>query len=250
MAEPALKIVDLRKSFGGLTVTNAVTLDVRDHQIHALIGPNGAGKTTLISQISGELTPSAGRIELFGHDITRHSVSQRVRQRLARTFQISSVLPEFSVRDNVRIAALARHSARPSMFKFYNKCPEANASTELALARVGLAERAEAIADDLSYGERRHLEIAMALALEPRVLLLDEPMAGVGLNETQALAELLKSLKKDCAMVLVEHDMDVVFDLADQITVLVAGRVIASGSADEIRNNPLVQTSYFGEGDA
>jgi len=250
VTDPALQVVDLRKAYGGLTVTDAVDLDLRSHEIHALIGPNGAGKTTLISQISGELSPDSGRVLMFGRDVTHQPVNQRVRQRLARTYQITSVLPEFTVRDNVRLAALARKRVWPTMFSAYTRDRSVNESTEQALARVGLSERAEAITDDLSYGERRHLEIAMALALEPRVLLLDEPMAGVGLNETKALATLLRSLKTDCAMLLVEHDMDVVFEIADRITVLVAGRVIATGSADDIKRNPLVQSSYFGEDDA
>lgn len=250
MADHALQIIELRKSFGGLTVTDAVSIDVKPNEIHALIGPNGAGKTTLVSQISGEITPNSGRIQLFGQDVTRQSVNARARLNLARTYQITSVLPEFSATDNVRLAALGRRNAWPSMFRSYGGDAQINASVASALYRVGLSDRADTVAAYLSYGERRHLEIAMALVLKPRVLLLDEPMAGVGLNETKALTSLLKSLKNECAMLLVEHDMDVVFEVADRITVLVAGRVIASGNAHEIQNNKLVQTSYFGEDEA
>jgi branched-chain amino acid transport system ATP-binding protein len=250
MTEPVLQIKGLRKSYGGLAVTNDVTLDVHANEVHGLIGPNGAGKSTLIGQIFGEIAPDAGAIVWCGREITRLPVHQRVRRGLARSFQITSVLPELTALDNVRLATLA--GGRSGLFglQAIRVHRDAIERAHACLGRVGLAARSDARADVLSYGERRHLEIAMALALEPRLMLLDEPMAGVGPDESHALTDLLRDLRNDCAILLVEHDMDVVFALADRLSVLVAGRIIASGSPAAVREDPEVKHAYFGEEDA
>lgn len=246
MVEATLTLRRLRKAYGGLVVTNDVDLDVRPSEIHALIGPNGAGKSTLIGQIVGDVRPDSGAIEWMGRSLDGSTAHERVRRGIVRSFQISSILPEMSAMDNARLAALgpslgAVHAWRPAE-TFEAAAEQARA----VLERVGLGDRADAMAGTLSYGERRHLEIAMGLALRPRLLLLDEPMAGVGPSESKALTELLRGLRADCALLLVEHDMDVVFALADRISVLVAGAIVASGTPSEIRINPDVQNAYFG----
>jgi branched-chain amino acid transport system ATP-binding protein len=247
MAEPLLSARALVKRFGGLVATDNVSLDVVPGEIHALIGPNGAGKTTLVGQLTGNLAPDSGSIQFAGRDITRLPVHARVRLGLARSFQITSVLRDFTALDNV---ALAVQAHRGHAFRFLGDMRRDRGLREAAqqgLDTVGLGARANTLAASLSHGEQRQLEIAMALAGEPRLMLLDEPMAGMGADESQRMVELLLSLKESCGMLLIEHDMDAVFALADRLTVLVYGRVLASGTPDEIRRNPDVREAYLGE---
>jgi branched-chain amino acid transport system ATP-binding protein len=239
----------LVKYFGALAATDHLDLTVTSGEIHAIIGPNGAGKTTLLAQLAGELRPDAGTIRFAGQDITRLPMHRRVALGLARSFQITSVLQGFSALDNVALAvqAQAGHS-----FRFWRP---ARASASLrrpavaALERVGLAARAHMLAAHLSHGEQRQLEIAMVLASQPRLLLLDEPMAGMGAEESAQMVALLRQLHGQHTMLLVEHDMDAVFTLADRLTVLVYGRAIATGTAADIRQHPEVRQAYLGEGE-
>jgi branched-chain amino acid transport system ATP-binding protein len=247
MAEPLLRAEALVKRFGGLVATDNVMIDVMPGEIHALIGPNGAGKTTLVGQLTGNLRPDSGTIRFAGRDVTRLPAHARVRLGMARSFQITSVLREFTALDNVALAVQAHdgHS-----FRFLADVRRDRRLRDLArrkLEAVGLERRADSLASVLSHGEQRQLEIAMALAGEPRLLLLDEPMAGMGIEESQRLVVLLRGLKRRCAMLLIEHDMDAVFALADRITVLVYGRAIASGTPAEIRNSAEVRQAYLGE---
>jgi len=247
VAEVVLRIENLAKNFGGLRVTDDVTLEVRPDELHAVIGPNGAGKTTLINQISGLLAPDAGRIAFAGEDITGLPVHVRAERGLARTFQITSILPRFSVLENVALAVQARNG---SSFRFFGVAAdenELNAPALVTLAQVGLAERAFVPAAELSHGEKRALELAIAIAMEPKLLLLDEPMAGTGRDETERLVAVLRSLKGRFPMVLVEHDMTAVFALADRISVLIYGRILASGTPDEVRADPQVIAAYLGD---
>jgi branched-chain amino acid transport system ATP-binding protein len=247
MAEPLLQAEALVKRFGGLVATDNVAIDVKPGEIHALIGPNGAGKTTLVSQLTGNLRPDSGTIRFAGRDVTRLPTHARVRLGLARSFQITSVLREFTVLDN---AALAVQAHDGHSFRFLADVRRDHRLRDLArrnLETVGLGPRAGALASALSHGEQRQLEIAMALAGAPKLLLLDEPMAGMSIEESQRLVELLRGLKQHCGMLLIEHDMDAVFALADRITVLVYGRAIASGAPDEIRGNAEVRQAYLGE---
>ncbi len=247
MAEALLEIVGLRKSYGALRVTDGVDLVVEAGTIHAVIGPNGAGKTTLIGQIFGAIRPDSGQIRLAGRDITGLSPHRRARLGLARSFQITSVLPEFSVLENVALAVQGSHG---SAFRFVWPARSEAKWNGLALAgleRVGLAGRAGDLASALSHGEKRQLELAMALVAEPRAMLLDEPLAGAGPEEAARLIALLGGLRGSCAILLVEHDMDAVFQLADTISVLAQGRVIASGTPDAIRADPVVRAAYLGE---
>jgi branched-chain amino acid transport system ATP-binding protein len=250
MAEPLLKVSQLIKRFGGIIATDHLDLAVHEGEMHALIGPNGAGKTTLIAQLSGFLRPDAGHITFDGHDITRLTPPARVHRGLARSFQITSVLREFSALDNVALAVQARQG---HSFRFWAPARADRSLSEpamKALDSVGLAVRANHAAADLSHGERRQLEVAMALASEPRLLLLDEPMAGMGAEESARMVDLLRSLKGQRTLLLVEHDMDAVFALADRITVLVYGRAIATGTPPEIRANAEVRQAYLGEASA
>ncbi len=242
-----LAVESLRKSFGALCVADDVALSVGAGEVHALIGPNGAGKTTLIAQIAGALTPDAGTIRLMGEDVTALPVHSRARRGLARTFQISATFMQMSVRDNAALAAQAFADLPLSPFGAAARDRALNAAAEAALAQVGLSARADTPTHALSHGERRALELAMALAGRPRLLLLDEPMAGVGRDETHRLTETLQALRGTVAMLLVEHDMGAVFALADRVSVLVAGRVIASGAPDAIRADPAVRAAYLGE---
>jgi len=247
VAEAVLRIENLTKNFGGLRVTDDVTLDVMPGELHAVIGPNGAGKTTLINQISGLLAPDAGRIVFAGEDVTRMAVDRRAQRGLARSFQITSILPRFSVLENVALAVQARRGTSFRFFGWAADEDELNAPALAALAQVGLAERADASAGELSHGEKRALELAIALAMEPKLLLLDEPMAGTGHDETERLVAVLRSLKGRFPMVLVEHDMTAVFALADRISVLIYGRILASGPPAQVRADPQVITAYLGE---
>ena len=250
MSELMLQVTGLKKRFGGLQVTNDLSLQVRQRELHALIGPNGAGKTTLISQLHGTIRPDAGQIVLGGIDITRFPTHRRATCGLARSFQVSSVIPDFTALENVALAVQAR---RGHSFQFWR--PAASDPTLIepawqALAMVGLEGRARTVTTSLSHGERRQLEPAIALAMQPRILLLDEPMAGMGPNESLRLVELLKELKGRYTIVMVEHDMAAVFALADRLSVLVAGQVIACGTPDEIRSNAAVKAAYLGHADS
>jgi branched-chain amino acid transport system ATP-binding protein len=247
MAEPLLELRNLRKAYGALIVTDDVSLSVQPGELHAIIGPNGAGKTTLIHQISGTLSSDSGSILFGGEDLTHLSMPQRVRRGLARSFQITSILPGFSALANVALAVQARSG---SSFRFFG-----NASMEKALngpamdclAQVGLAARAHIPAGMLSHGEKRQLELAIGLATEPKLLLLDEPLAGTGHDESQRVVETLRRLKSRLTIVLIEHDMEAVFSLADRVSVLVYGRVIATDTPERIRANPEVRAAYLGE---
>lgn len=247
MTEPLLAIDGLIKRFGGLVATDNLSLDVREGEIHALIGPNGAGKTTLVAQLMGQLPCDAGRIVFAGADITRLPTHRRVSAGLARSFQITSVLRDFTALDNVALAVQAHQG---HSFRFWRPAQSDASLREPARAilhELGLGPRADTVAANLSYGEQRQLEIAMALAGDPRLLLLDEPMAGMGPDESARMVSFLQHLKGQRAMLLIEHDMDVVFALADRITVLVYGRAIATGTPSEIRANADVRKAYLGE---
>ncbi|HEU4986695.1 MAG TPA: ABC transporter ATP-binding protein [Rhizobiaceae bacterium] len=247
MAEPVLDVRNLKKAFGAVVATDDVSLDLRPGEIHALIGPNGAGKSTLIHQIAGTIKPDAGEIRFLGQDVRPLGVAQRARLGLGRTFQVSSLAHEFSALRNVMLAV---QGAQGSSFRFFRPVM-ADASLKepamAALERVGLANRADIPAAELSHGERRQLEIAIALALGSKAFLLDEPMAGMGPEGSRALTGFLDGLRQEAPILLVEHDMEAVFALADRISVLVYGRIIASGSIEEIRNDPAVREAYLGE---
>jgi branched-chain amino acid transport system ATP-binding protein len=247
MTEPVLALSGVRKSFGALKVTDGVSLDVAPGELHALIGPNGAGKTTLVHQISGMLRPDAGSIRFRGSDITGYSPEKRSQAGLARTFQITSTIPSLSVLENVALGVQARSPSPLALLRNAARDESLNAPARAAIEAVGLTERADVLAGRLSHGEKRALEIAMALTLEPAAILLDEPLAGVGREEGERLIALLKSLKGRYAMLLVEHDMEAVFALADRVTVLVYGRVIASGDPAAVRADPAVREAYLGE---
>jgi branched-chain amino acid transport system ATP-binding protein len=250
VTEPILALDHLRKAYGALVVTDNVSLAINPGELHAIIGPNGAGKTTLIHQISGLAPSDSGRILLGGTDITRLSMPARVKMGLARSFQITSILPGFSVRDNVAMAVQARSG---SSFRFFRDASRERALNEAAdeiLASVGLLNRAPLRAGLLSHGEKRQLELAVALATEPRVLLLDEPLAGTGKEESEAIVAMLLKLKARYTIVLIEHDMDAVFALADRVTVLVYGQVIASGKPSDVRADPAVRAAYLGDEEA
>ena len=247
MAEPLLRTDRLIKRFGGLVATDTVSIDVQPGEIHALIGPNGAGKTTLVSQITGNTAPDSGTIHFAGRDVTRLPTHARVRLGLARSFQITSVLREFTALDNVALAvqAHAGHSFR--FLADARRDERLRAPARRGLEAVGLKDRSDTPAATLSHGEQRQLEIAMALASRPRMLLLDEPVAGMGPEESRLMVEILQGLAGTLTILLIEHDMEAVFALADRITVLVYGQAIASGNVEEIRANPEVRTAYLGE---
>ena len=247
MSDPILSIRGLKKSFGALTATDDVSLDLHPGEIHALIGPNGAGKSTLIKQIVGEIRPDHGTISFEGQVIERLDTAARARLGLARSFQVSSVIADFTVLQNVMLAVAG---AKGHVFRFLRPALSDKALTGPAMthiAHAGLQGREGTKASVLSHGERRKLEIAMALALRPKAFLLDEPMAGMGLEGAKQLTTILSGLRAEAPILLVEHDMDAVFALADRISVLVYGRVIATGTVAEIRSNPQVRESYLGE---
>ncbi len=239
----------MTKRFGGVTASDNIVLDVTAGELHAIIGPNGAGKTTLIGQLSGEIVPDAGRVYFDGREVTALPVFRRSALGLARSFQITSLFLDFTALDNVALAvqAHAGHS-----FHFWRDAREEGELREparIALAGVGLAHRADEIVANMSHGEHRQLELAMALATKPRMLLLDEPMAGLGPEESARMVQTLRGLKRDITILLIEHDMEAVFALADRISVLVYGRVIASGLPADIRANAEVRQAYLGEQD-
>lgn len=247
MSRAFLEVRNLYKSYGGIAATDHVDLDVRKSELHAIIGPNGAGKTTLIAQLSGEIDPDGGTVRFDGRDMTNTPAYKRSLRGLARSFQITSLMLGMTVLENVALAvqAHAGHS-----FRFWRAARKDPALTEPAMAAleaVGLQDRAHDIAQAMSHGEHRQLEIAMALATNPVLLLLDEPMAGMGVEESQRMVEILRSLKGEKTMLLIEHDMDAVFALADRISVLVYGRVIATGTPEEIRGDEAVRRAYLGD---
>ena len=241
-----LEVRGLVKNFGALRATDGIDFDVAEGETHAVIGPNGAGKTTFISQLAGNLHPDAGSVRFAGEDITRLPAQKRARKGLARSFQITSIYPEFSVLDNVALAVQA-HSGRTGFWRPARGDPALTAPAERVLEEVGLQSRKGVLAANLSHGEQRQLEVAMALATEPRLLLLDEPMAGMGIEESQRMIALLSRLKKSKTIILVEHDMDAVFRLADRISVLVYGKVIATDVPEKIKLNAEVRRAYLGE---
>lgn len=242
-----LNVQDLVKRFGGLVATDHASFEVRRGEVHALIGPNGAGKTTLIHQLSGALAPNAGHIVFDGHDITHQPMHARVLHGLVRSYQITSIFRRLSVLDNVALAVQARSG---SSLRFWARARDESARYDEAAAiaqRVGLGARLHTLAGSLAHGEQRQLEVGLAVATRPKLLLLDEPMAGMGPEESEQMVELLQGLRRELTILLVEHDMDAVFRLADRISALVSGRVIASGTPDEIRHNDEVRRAYLGD---
>ena len=250
MADALLQVEGLTKRFGGVIASDQVMLDVRAGELHAIIGPNGAGKTTLIGQLTGEIVPDAGRILFDGADITGLPTYRRSALGLARSFQITSLFLDFTALDNVALAVQAHAGHSFHFWRDARSEDSLRGPARAALARVGLAERADVTAANLSHGELRLLEFAMALAAKPRMLLLDEPMAGLGPEESARMVEMLRELKRELPILLVEHDMEAVFALADRITVLVYGRVIACDMPDKIRANEEVRQAYLGEQEA
>jgi branched-chain amino acid transport system ATP-binding protein len=250
VADTLLHIDGVTKRFGGVIATDDVTLDIPEGELHAIIGPNGAGKTTLIGQLAGELAPDAGRIVFAGADITALPVWRRSLLGLARSFQITSLFPDFTALDNVALAAQAHAGHSFHFWKDVRRERALREAARAALERVGMLDRANATVSRLSHGEHRQIEIAMALATRPRLLLLDEPMAGLGPNESARMLALLGELKRQYTVVLIEHDMEAVFALADRVSVLVYGRIIATGAPDAIRANAQVRQAYLGETDA
>jgi branched-chain amino acid transport system ATP-binding protein len=242
----ALRANGLQKHFGGLKAVSDVSLDVHAGEIHAVIGPNGAGKSTLINLLSGDLTPSAGEILLDGRDISRLAPDRRARAGLGRSYQKTTIFPQFTAQENVRLAAQAHATSPLKMFGNVTSDADVNRLTADALEQAGLAGRAQMIAMHLSHGEQRQLEIAMVLATQPRIILLDEPLAGMGQSEARKVVDLIASLKQGRAVLVVEHDMDAVFELADRLTVMADGCVIASGSPQEVRIDPAVRLAYLG----
>jgi branched-chain amino acid transport system ATP-binding protein len=243
----ALVTRNLVKRFGGVQATDNVSITLEDGQLHAIIGPNGAGKSTLIGQLAGEISPDSGSVSLLGNEVTTLSVVARAKLGLARTYQITQLAKEFTSLDNVLMATNARAAHN---FRFWRNAHDDHAAVSRsleALAKVGLASARDRAVAELAHGEQRQLEIAMALATDPKVLLLDEPLAGMSQGESAAMISLLKSLKSRYPILLVEHDMDAVFALADRISVLVYGRIIATGTPDEIRTNAEVRAAYLGE---
>jgi branched-chain amino acid transport system ATP-binding protein len=244
---PPLQLQHLRKNYGALRVTDDVTFDVEAGELHAIIGPNGAGKTTLIHQISGMAKPDSGCIIFYGQDVTDLPMHERARLGLVRSFQITSILPRFSALENVALAAQAHCG---SSFRFFGDAAAEAPLNEIAmnlLSRFGLAARAATPAGLMSHGEKRQLELAIALAAKPKLLLLDEPLAGTSHEESHQLIAALQELRRELPIVLIEHDMDAVFALADRVSVLVYGQIIASGSPQSVRDNAEVRAAYLGE---
>lgn len=247
MTGAVLKVENLCKSFGALPVSDAVNLEVKSGEIHAIIGPNGAGKSTLIGQIAGGLSPDTGSIFLNGQDITGLKMAHRAQLGLGRTFQISSLAMEMSVLENTILGAIGQ---RQDAHRFWSPVSRNAALGEIAmtaLAAVGLGAHADQVVATLSHGQRRQLEVAVALTLQPKVFLMDEPMAGLGSEGTKTMTRFLDRLRQKAPILLVEHDMDAVFALADRISVLVYGKIIATGSVEDIRKNPEVRAAYLGD---
>ncbi|MDB5955897.1 ABC transporter ATP-binding protein [Ramlibacter sp.] len=247
MSEALLSARGLTKRFGGLAAVQDVTLDLWRERIHAVIGPNGAGKSTLANLLAGDIPPSAGSVTLAGRNVTGWTPERISRAGLGRSYQKTNIFPPFTVWENIRLAAQSRTPQAARWLKSANALREANVRAERALELAGLQGRREHIAGAASHGEQRQLEIAMTLATDPQVLLLDEPLAGMGSAEAERMVDLLLRLKKEHAMLLVEHDMDAVFALADHLTVMVNGQVIASGTPAQVRADASVQSAYLGE---
>ncbi len=247
MNVPLLYVDSLTKSFGGLVALDQASLSVQAGEIHALIGPNGAGKTTLIHHISGAMHADAGRIVFDGHDVTQLPLHQRARQGLVRSYQITSVFPHLSVQDNLALAILATQRSGFSFWRGASTDCARFSQADAMAERIGLADHRMRAAGALSHGAQRQLEVGLVLCTNPKLMLLDEPMAGMGPDESQRMVELLKSLRGSITIVLIEHDMDAVFRLADTISVLVSGRVVASGNAEQIKNDVVVQHAYLGD---
>jgi branched-chain amino acid transport system ATP-binding protein len=249
MADRTLVAQGLRKRFGAIVATDSLDLELRAAEIHALIGPNGAGKTTVLAQLAGELRPDAGTIHLMGRDVTRMASHRRALLGLGRSFQISSLFEEFSVEDNIALALQAHQGHSFRFWSSVRRDPELRCQARTQLQLFGLTQQADSPVSTLAHGERRQLEVAMALAGSPRCLLLDEPMAGLGPGGTRRMTETLRSLKGQLSILLIEHDMDVVFSLADRVSVLVYGRCVATGTPAEIRANEEVRKAYLGKPD-
>ena len=247
MSEPLLLARGLTKRFGGLAAVNDVSLELQPGHIHAVIGPNGAGKSTLTHLLSGDIAPTSGTVTLAGQDVTGWPPERISRAGLGRSYQKTNIFLPFTVWENVRLAAQSRHQHAGRWLRLASSFEDTNERAARALELAALAQRRDTIAGTLSHGEQRQLEIAMSLATQPRVLLLDEPLAGMGTAEAERMVELLLRLKPEHAMMLVEHDMDAVFALADRLTVMVNGQVIASGTPREVRADATVQTAYLGE---
>ena len=247
MTEPILRVTALSRHFGGLAAVSDVSLELRMSEVHAVIGPNGAGKTTLIDLLSGDLAPSAGSIRFEGREIAGLAADRIARLGIGRSYQKANIFPDFTLIENCRLAAQARLAGSMRFFRPALTRRDLTASAERVLAQVGLAEPWDRLAGLVSHGEQRQLEIAMTLATAPQVLLLDEPLAGMGTAEAERMVGLLQRLKAEHAILLVEHDMDAVFALADRLTVMVNGQVIASGTPDAIRADAGVQAAYLGE---
>jgi branched-chain amino acid transport system ATP-binding protein len=247
-AAPLLRATGLTRHFGGLAAVKAVALDLHRGEVHAVIGTNGAGKSTLVAMLGGELPPSAGSVALDGVDVTGWSQPRRARAGIGRSYQRTTIFAAMTVFENARLCAQAARPRPWALWEAAVGCPSSTATANGALAAAGLTDRAGVVAGTLSHGARRQLEIAMCLATKPRVLLLDEPLAGMGAEETERMLALLAVLKRDHAVLLVEHDMDAVFRIADRITVMVDGAVVASGAPEAIRTDPLVRSAYLGEG--
>jgi len=247
MSDVLLRARDLSRRFGGLVAVDRVSLVLERGTVHAVIGTNGAGKSTLINVLSGELAASGGAVELRGRDVTRWSQPKRARAGIGRSYQRTTVFPNFSVLENCRLAAQARHPRPFAWWSDAARCPASVPAARAAARRAGLDDVLDRSAGALSHGQRRQLEIAMCLATAPEVLLLDEPLAGMGAEETERMLALLAELKQGHAIALVEHDMDAVFRIADVITVMVNGAVLASGAPQAVRANPEVQAAYLGE---
>lgn len=245
---PVLAAVRLSRSFGGLRAVDDVDLTLSHGELHAVIGPNGAGKSTLANLLSGEIKPSSGRILLHDRDITALPVHTRVHHGIARSFQRTNVLLSLTAFENVRLAVQAVAVGTGSLLRSPRTRADVSDRAATALARVGLQDSHRRIAGTLAHGEQRQLEIAMSLVSEPSVLLLDEPLAGMGAGESQSMAALLQSLSRERALLLIEHDMDFVFQVADRMTVLVEGRVLATGTPQDVRSDPAVQSAYLGSG--
>ena len=244
---PVLETRGITKSFGAVEASRGISLDLRAGEIHALIGPNGAGKSTLIQQIAGKLRPDAGSVHLLGEDVTALGVAERARAGLGRTFQVSALAMEDTVLQNAVLGALGARGGRVPLFRSALRDADLRATAEAALDRVDLLDSADMQTAALSHGQRRQLEVAVALTLKPRAFVMDEPMAGLGTEGSARLTRFLDGLRDEAPILMVEHDMDAVFALADRISVLVYGQLIATGTRDEIRANPDVRAAYLGE---
>jgi branched-chain amino acid transport system ATP-binding protein len=247
MTDPVLATHGITKSFGAVQASRDISLSLKPGEIHAVIGPNGAGKSTLIAQICGGLAPDSGRVEFLGQDVTALPTRQRARIGLARTFQVSALAMEDTVLQNATLGALGARGGPLGLLRNALKDQDLRDKAKSALDRVGLAEHASSVTAELSHGQRRQLEVAVALTLGPRAFIMDEPMAGMGTEGSQRMTAFLGELRQQAPILLVEHDMDAVFALADRLSVLVYGEIIATGTVEEVRNNPQVRAAYLGE---